>query len=104
MSNGRGYDPRIMQMHRTADLFADLREERIEHSLLLVNIKKIAEQIAYILPREEYLAWWETTPDDDEGFYRAAVKKLAELRMVGREPEDKLFASCIQDTPKGTIA
>lgn len=40
------------------------------------------QAIADRLTREEYLAWWETTPDDNEGYYRAAVDKLSELETA----------------------
>ena len=94
------YDPRTYAMYRSMEHRKQWLEDAVEHSLLYKNTLDVCQQIADLLPtQDQYDAWWASTPDDDEGFYRDAVKKLAELRMVGREPEDKLFASCIQDTP-----
>ena len=93
------YDPRTYAMYRSMELRAQRLEDAAEASILRANIAKISQQIRNMLTQDQYDAWWTSTPDDDEGYYLAAVRKITELRMVGREPEDKLFASCIQDTP-----
>jgi pyruvate/oxaloacetate carboxyltransferase len=45
-----------------------------------VSIMTICQAIVNIMGEEKYQAWIDTTPDEDEAFYRAAASKLAELR------------------------
>ena len=81
------YDPKILSMHRSQERRAQRFEDAVNASLLRKNTREICQQVRDLLPQEQYDAWWAATPDGDEEFYKAAVRKLAELRSAARVPE-----------------
>jgi hypothetical protein len=47
--------------------------------------KEVCQSIADLISPTEYAAWWETTPDDDDGFLNAAREKLTTLHRAEQE-------------------
>ena len=93
------YDPRTYAMYRAKERRAQMLEDAVQASLLRDNTMKVCQQIQYAMTDTEYRAWWESTPDSNEEFYKAAVKKLAELRAAARVPSMSRLISCNQHTP-----
>lgn len=64
------------------DLQAIMTADAIARAKLRKDTLQACQSIADRLTPKAYAAWWKTTPDDDEGFYRAAVDKLSELETA----------------------
>lgn len=64
------------------DLQAIMTADAIHREALRKRTAQACQSIADRTTAEDYAAWWKTTPDDDEGFYRAAVDKLSELETA----------------------
>lgn len=64
------------------DLQAIITADAIHREALRKRTAQACQSIADRTTAEDYAAWWKTTPDDDEGFYRAAVDKLSELETA----------------------
>lgn len=53
----------------------------------------VCQEIADLLgSAEAYSAWWETTPNDNEGFLKAAREKLAQLETLKHSITDYTVA------------
>jgi len=64
------------------DLEAVMTAEALRRERLRKQTQQTCQSISDRIPADEYAAWWETTPDDNEGFYRAAQDKLSELETA----------------------
>lgn len=66
----------IIAMHQAEEL----REQLAEQHRRRAHIMDVCQNILAILGDAKYSEWIETTPDDNEGFNRAAEAKLSELK------------------------
>lgn len=69
-------------MEWKANLRDHQEEQREKAARLRGATVQTCQSIADRLTPDEYTSWWDTTPDDNEGFYRAAQDKLSELETA----------------------
>lgn len=69
----------IRSMNWSMALREQLHQDVMDRAYELSQSQVNAQTIRDAMTQEEYNAWWETTPDDNHGFYMSTEKKLAEL-------------------------
>jgi len=66
-------------MNWSMALREQIEQDALNRAYELKQSQINAQTIRDAMTQEEYNAWWETTPDDNRGFYTATEAKLKEL-------------------------